>query len=183
MPAAGIAWQFFCNKREASPGNWRAECKYCDQSFSGTHTRFAAHFNGDDSSVKTCESAPASCLTIMSEYWLSMANKAAAKERKRKAAALATADRVVKKQKRVTDICNRYSSDSLDMQFAAVFFRNFLPHSLADDALFNDFIKALRYQPESYKSPGRKQVGGTLLDKAYEHAKNDNEANAEKVGA
>ena len=71
-PATGAAWAHFTDKERTQSGNFTAKCKYCKITFRGSHTRFAMHFNPSDTSIHTCEEAPASVLEDMSAVYVAM---------------------------------------------------------------------------------------------------------------
>ena len=71
----GIAWKHFAINTKDKHGNSTGVCKYCSLQFIGSHGGFAAHFNPDDHSVRTCVQCPERVLTEMSSYHTEQASK------------------------------------------------------------------------------------------------------------
>ena len=57
-------WKQFGNYRKTASGLWQGDCLHCGFVISGSHTRFAGHFNPDDKATKTCTKASRSCLEM-----------------------------------------------------------------------------------------------------------------------
>ena len=170
MPLAhvGAAWKYFHITKKDKHGNKTSTCRSCAKQLSGSHMRHVAHFDPHDASVSTCDQAPEHVLNVITEILRSIHTQRETKKRAADAAALASADRQVRKQMKIDVQCNAYGKDEIDDKLC----RAFVSAGILFYAIENNDMKtwstARSLASASYKDPGRKKLGGSLLDRNHD---------------
>ena len=151
----GVAWKHFkiVIKDNHAYGNRTGSCNYCTLKFTGSHGRFAAHFNPDDKSIRTCTECPVEVLTELSGYHKECLKKKESTAREKHLEELTSAERVVKKQKRLSDVCNRYAGSEVDNQLGKAVFSAGLPFGMVENLEFKKYGKLRQRAGESYSEP------------------------------
>ena len=162
-PVQGAAWKYFDTVIKERNGNRSSCCRFCKKNFSGSHARHVAHFDPDDTGVGTCHMAPESVLTHVSAILKEKINKASAKKRAHDLAQLANADRTVRKQQKIDNICNAFSREEVDNKACRAWISVGIPFAAIENEDVTAWTKALRMASFSYKDPGQRRLSGSLL--------------------
>ena len=150
----GVAWKHFAAPAKDKHGNRPGTCNYCSVKFTGSLScRFAAHFNPDDTSVRTCTECPESVLTEMSGYHNECRKKREDKAKRKPIEEQTAAERVVKKRKRVSDMCNRYAGLEVDNQLGKALFSSGMAFDIVENSEFKKYGKLRQRAGDSYIEP------------------------------
>ena len=100
----------------------------------------------------------------MSQWYAEKERKADALKRKKELADATAAERDVKRQWRMEDICNRYSGEEVDKQLGRAIFSTGSALQLAEDPDFKKWAKLRAQASNTYKEPTAEKIGGSILD-------------------
>ena len=167
----GVAWKHFAIVIKDNHGNRTGSCNYCTLKFTGSHGRFAAHFNPDNKSIRTCTECPNEVLSELSVYHKECTKKKESKAKKKRLEELTAAERVVKKQKRLSDVCNRYAGSEVDNQLGKAIFSAGLPFEMVENREFKKYGKLRQRAGENYKEPCAQKIGGSILNNVQRELK------------
>ena len=92
----GLAWKHFDITFKDEHGNRTGTCNYCALKCTGSHGRFAAHFNPDDKCIRTCIECTEEVLTELSSYHKECRKRKESKAKRKKLEELTASERVVK---------------------------------------------------------------------------------------
>ena len=79
--------------------------------------------------------------------------KKESRAKKKRLEELTAAERVVKKQKRLSDVCNRYAGSEVDNQLGKAIFSAGLPFEMVENREFKKYGKLRQRAGENYKEP------------------------------
>ena len=107
-PNQGVAWKYFNVLAKDRHGNSTCTCKLCGGGpWTGSHGRFAAHFDPEDSSICMCPHSTPEIKEEMARYQLEKEKRAEAKKRKQGVMDALAAQQTLKKQAKVSTLHNR----------------------------------------------------------------------------
>ena len=96
--------------------------------------RHVAHFDPNDKSVGTCTHAPESVLIAVEHILCAVVTKRESKKRVAEQAALASADRTVRKQIKIDVQCNSFGKDVVDNKLCRAFVSAGIPFATIDNS-------------------------------------------------
>ena len=164
----GLAWKHFDITFKDEHGNRMGTCNYCALKFTGSHGRFAAHFNPDDKCIRTCLGCSEEVLTEPSSYHTECRKRKEPMAKRKKMEELTASERAVKK---MSDVCNRYAGSEIDNQLGKAVFAAGLPFEMVENVEFKKYGKLRQRASESYIEPSADKISGSILNNVQRELK------------
>jgi hypothetical protein len=136
-----------------------------------SHGRFAAHFNPDDKCIRTCIECSEEVLTELSSYHTECRKRKESKAKRKKMEEMTASERVVKKQKKMSDVCNRYAGSEIDNQLGKAVFAAGLPFEMVEDVEFKAYGKLRQRASGNYTEPSADKISGSILNNVQRELK------------
>ena len=112
-------------------------------------------------------------LIELSAYHTECRKRKESKAKRKKLEELTVSERVVKKQKKIADVCNRYAGLETDNQLGKAVFAAGFPFEMVEIVEFKKYGKLRQRAGESYTEPSADKISGTILNNVQHELKHD----------